>query len=180
MDETKIEISTLTVISDFIVDCLLKLTNKNELEMTESAVNEYNKASAAEKIYLGSMRDIGSYRKNLSENRTKRVDNGRLNAKIWTWGVNQAFMQGGVDNKKDFKLVTLIPDSLQNFLTKGSSGNIFIDKVQYYKGNNSEKFYYKNYERPTWYSYELAYLLNNNYHFVKKEPKEIHKMIPND
>jgi hypothetical protein len=137
------------------------------------------------KLYLGSAKAISEKIKAISKktkDSSKRVarETRQLNvvpSAKWTWQINSAWMNSGVDSKSRFRLLLTdnapIPDELGRLLASGVDSNTFLNKVyeMYGENNTRSDFWHSEDERFTWFSEELAELLEKGYVLVPKNKK---------
>jgi hypothetical protein len=87
-----------------------------------------------------------------------------LNTNIWSWGVNQAWIEGGASRKAAFTLDTGIGDTALGYLAY-MSGKDFLAAIKpenWPRGEANSLWHNRN-DRPTWYALELSGLLDMGY-----------------
>ncbi|MEM7374122.1 MAG: hypothetical protein AAF587_36350 [Bacteroidota bacterium] len=86
-----------------------------------------------------------------------------LDTNIWSWGVNQAWIEGGASNEADFELHTPVGDLALGYLAY-MNGEDFLAAIhpdQFPEEANT--LWHNREDRPTWYALELASLLDMGY-----------------
>lgn len=86
-----------------------------------------------------------------------------LDTNIWSWGVNQAWIEGGASKKASFTLHTPVGDTVLGYLTY-MNGKDFLDAIHPDNFPDDVNILWHNRDnRPTWYALELASLLDMGY-----------------
>jgi hypothetical protein len=140
-------------------------------QLDRAAAGQYDNAAAItrrgakQKYYLGNFKTISDHVRSSAHKQAGRQPR-QLNAARWTWGLNEAWMEGGVDQNFRFKLKTQLPDTMKAAVAAGGGGDAFLAQAKHhYDGAGDNPFWHTPKKRPTWYSKEMAYLLDNGYRF---------------
>lgn len=94
-----------------------------------------------------------------------------LDTNIWSWGVNQAWIEGGASVKAEFQLDTEIGDTATALLMAAAfqknPGKQFLDAIHPEQNRfdppESNTLWHREQNRPTWYALEIAGLLDQGY-----------------
>jgi len=132
--------------------------------------SEVKKTSKKNKLYIGSQTFVATHVKN---NGNKKLRSLEVND--WSWGLNLAWVEGGVASKAEFKLKLSgkgdfddIPKSiLDKFRAKPDMDYQEFLELCKNEGDKTLLWYSKPYEedRPSWTALEIASLLRRNYRF---------------
>lgn len=159
---------------------ILIRANANKIEETTNDIGPALRASADEQYLRGTVgasngegegRHINIGKKTATkalQDANVEEGNGILWAKVWSLGVNEAFIEGGTDSNYEFRLITPYPSELRDSLIGGDT-KLFTDKVidEGAKVGNAESawraFYHQGKGELTTLSKELAQLLDNGY-----------------
>jgi hypothetical protein len=117
---------------------------------------QFERAQKQEELLLGNRREVAQD----NQNRPKILDTN-----IWSWGVNQAFIEGGAASKAAFVLHTEIGDDARALLTY-MPGEDFLEAIrpsENYPEGMHWNLWHSAAKRPTWYALELAGLLDLGY-----------------
>jgi hypothetical protein len=118
------------------------------------------------KLYLGSTEATKTMLEtniDKAETKERRI---LYQANPWSWGVNLRFVEGGVDANANFRLKTHLPQELAKLLDTpgGITGDQFLAEVKRLYGNAGiNDFWHSVENRPTWFSYEIAALVDAGY-----------------
>lgn len=118
------------------------------------ANKQYERTSAGSKdIALGNRSEVSSLRQ----------DFYILDVGIWSWGVNQAFIEGLAKKSAKAMLITPFCEEAKNHLKQqGSKGKDFLDRVKQ-AWKEDQALWHSGQDRHTWYALELAALLDLGY-----------------
>lgn len=130
-------------------------------------------ASKQKEIYLGNRQEVAS------TGESEKM----LNTNIWSWGVNQAFIEGAAANSAVIVLITELTPALIGSFTEFeiTSGVDLINAVQHQhvSTNLTDPLWHHGDNRPTWYAMELAGLIDLGYTFDAQQSGEDHaKLLP--
>ena len=129
----------------------------------EEGQKQFDRAESQDELLLGNREEVGAM---------QEVDK-ILDTNIWSWGVNQAFIEGGASNKAEFALVTAIGDQAKINLSY-MDGKAFLDSIKPSQLNPAglhRNLWHSGDNRPTWYALELAGLLDIGYRISEDETK---------
>jgi hypothetical protein len=137
---------------------------------SQTAQKTYNKArninsGGKKKLYLGSRQEVSSY----ADKKLKRKDR-KLDQSVWSWGINEAWLEGGISGGSRFKLKTDIGDEVAGGLranprmTANDFYNLIRPTVVGGEGTNRTMWHSLDH-RPTWYAQEIMKLLETGYTF---------------
>lgn len=119
------------------------------------ADKQYQRGSGQNELLLGYRASVAR-----DENPKEKI----LDTNIWSWGVNQAWIEGGASNKANFVLDTGIGDTALGYLSY-MSGAAFLEaiKPENWPQGEANNLWHNRDDRPTWYALELAGLLDMGY-----------------
>lgn len=136
--------------------------------------------SEKNKLYIGNRQHVSNHVKSNKSKATKRSAR-ILDSGSWTWGLNLAWVMGGVEQKVIFKLKTdddnrwaKMPGAIKGAIEENSymSGDHWIELCRKNKADGNMFWIVKGEEdRPSWTTLEIATCLTNGYHFEIKERK---------
>jgi hypothetical protein len=129
--------------------------------------------SGKNRLYLGNKEEVAGFAA-ASDNRVqkkKRI----LNAGVWSWDVNFAWLEGGIHARTCFKLKSELPDSVKNAIRRASNNRIstithtqfkdLCEKSEPAPGKTYSDLWHSGEKRLSWYALEIITLLENAYRF---------------
>jgi len=135
------------------------------------------------KLYLGRFDDLkrhAGWEKNGSDWSDTNVkgykEARRLNATDWNLGVNEAFIQGGIDEKARFKFKTNFTPEAQNLLKQNNlTGTSFLQQLEPQKGKSpvDPNLWDTKNSRPTVTAREIAQLLDSGYKYNESPRNQV-------
>jgi hypothetical protein len=75
------------------------------------SANQVASRSGKNRLYLGNRQEVAIFAKSSedADNKQKRI----LDANVWSWDVNFAWLEGGINARACFKLKSALPESVQ-------------------------------------------------------------------
>jgi hypothetical protein len=114
-------------------------------------------AARQKEIYLGNRTDV------VNTNEPAKM----LNTNIWSWGVNQAFIEGAASNAATIVLITALTEGVrqafENFEIRSGVDLINCAQRLHLPTEETDPLWHHGDDRPTWYTMELAGLLDLGY-----------------
>ncbi|QRK07321.1 hypothetical protein JQX13_46020 [Archangium violaceum] len=119
------------------------------------------------KLYLGRVDDVRNHTHQGSETPNPNKEVRRLAADVWSLGVNDAWVEGGIDLPVRFKLVTQFQEPVKALLSSGKNGQEFLDALKPQAGQSpiDPNLWDVENNRSTVTARELAQLLDAGYTF---------------
>lgn len=138
-------------------DLMEHLRTGAKMAFVAEGEKQFDRARKQNQILLG----------NITEVATIGQRDKILNTNIWSWGVNQAFIEGGAANGALMTLVTPLTDAVCEAFDNGeiTTGVDLIDRAEKLHDitNVTDPLWHHGGNRPTWYAMEVAGLLDLGY-----------------
>jgi hypothetical protein len=125
--------------------------------------------SGKNRLYLGNRQEVAAFAQ--SEAKKKRI----LDAGVWTWDINFAWLEGGMNAKACFKLKSELPDSVKQAIQQASRNRVSTITARQFKdlcessepapGKLHSDLWHSGENRLTWYALEIYTLLESGYRF---------------
>jgi len=148
---------------------------KLEAEQWFAKANKVLTTSGKNKLYLGNREYVTDHAKGSPKKPEK--EERYLNAGVWSWGVNLAWIEGGIAAKATFKIKFHASDQFKGF-PDGSlndiSDNPYMSSEEWvalcrkYPGS---LLWHSSENRPTWFALEVEAALSAGYHFAVRDTK---------
>ncbi len=146
---------------------------------TKSANTVYDNAfkveskSGKNRLYLGNRQEVASFAAESEDslNKKKRI----LDAGVWSWDINFAWLEGGINAQACFKLKSELPESVKQAIMSTSTNRVstisatefkvLCEKSEPATGKTFTDLWHSGEKRLTWYALEIVTLLENRYRF---------------
>lgn len=158
----------------------LKTRASQELDITKNktdlavAADWKNKAATApgDKLYIGAGKDVSALVDNSPNKATEQERILDVPPDQWTWFVNKAWMEGGMEKGATFELTTEITGEIKDLILAGGlSGTAFLTKVAAtHAGKGPSILWQSDDERPTYFAEEIAMLLDDGWLLDDADP----------
>lgn len=134
----------------------------------QEADRQHKRGGSQKELMLGYRTTVGGL-----ENKNQILDTN-----IWSWGVNQAWIEGGAKSTASFALKTDVGETVRELLGRAKiTGKEFLDLInpEVFPVGEANVLWHNTEKRPTWYALELASLLDLGY---RLDPEEETKLVP--
>lgn len=127
-----------------------------------------NSSSGKNRLYLGNRREVAEHVSG-DDKKKKRI----LDAGVWSWDVNFAWLEGGINGRACFKLKSKLPEDVEGAIKNRSTNRISrIDANEFRRlcensrpadGEAHSNLWHSGERRLTWFALEISTLLENGY-----------------
>jgi hypothetical protein len=129
--------------------------------------------SGKNKLYLGNKEEVALFASegDKAEQRKHRI----LDAGVWSWDVNFAWLEGGINARACFKLKSELPESVKQAIMRNARNRVsqinardfkeLCEKSEPATGKTYSDLWHSGENRLTWYALEIVTLLENGYRF---------------
>lgn len=126
-----------------------------------------NNASEQDKLYIGNGYQLNEHIKGKLGEKQDAAKKRVLDVEpdLWSEGVNEAWMKGGESKNTRFKLITHLPEELREWINgEARTGTAFLNKIEETSSlRQNRTLWNKERDEPTYFSQEVAHLLDNGY-----------------